>query len=225
MKLSLSKIELLSYISSQLNTFFPDKNNITSNQFVNECDIALDRLNYCFHRVAFDRYNKDGETIFNHLYSDHYLVFIWFLSNTIWKEKGNHPLASKLYYLNKVLHGFDCMFDTGLPDIFLVFHGTGTMLGKAAYDNYFVSLQGCTIGSHKGKYPIMGKGVALTAHSAIVGECTIGSGVSVSINTYLFQKNVPANSVVFTDSETGKISIKPSNTLYAQQFFNVNVLS
>ena len=115
------------------------------------------------------------------------------------------------------------MYNTALPDIFLIFHGAGTVLGKASYSNYFVALHGCTIGSHKGKYPILGTGVALTAHSAIIGDCTIGNNVSVSVYTSIFQINIVENSSVFINKESGKIEIQRASEPYAQQFFNVNL--
>jgi len=222
MQLSLSKTDLQSYISSQINCFFPDKNIVNLCDYGKNVDIALQRLDFCFKHVSHQLYNNGDTTLFNHLYADHYLVFIWFLANTIWKETGNQILASKLYYLNKILHSFDCMYDTCLPDIFLIFHSSSTMLGKATYGNFFVALHGCTVGSHKGQYPVMGKGVALTAHSAIIGNCKIGNSVSISVHTSVFQKDIPNNTVVFTDSNTGRMHLKPSIVPYAQQFFNVN---
>jgi serine O-acetyltransferase len=222
MILSLDKSELQEYTSRQLNCFFPDKLQIDLKQFDSIFDIAIDRLNYCFEKVAFERYNKNGSTLFNHLYADHYLMYIWFLSNTFRKEIDDRAIASKLYYLNKTLHGFDCMYDTKLPDIFLVFHGVGTMLGKAEYANYFVALQGCTIGSHKGQYPKMGQGVSLTAHSSIIGNCTIGNNVSISAYTNIFQTDIADNYVAYRNKK-GEIISSSANVPYAQQFFNVDL--
>ncbi len=225
MELSLSKKDFTSYLCSQLNHFFPDKNLIHPDSIQNYCDTALDRVDFCFKHVAFERYNNKKNTILNHLYADQYLVFLWFLSNTIYKEIGNNPISNKLYYLNKALHGFDCMYDTALPDIFLIFHGVGTMLGKAHYSDYFVSLQGCTVGSQKGSYPQFGKGVALTAHSAIIGACRIGDRVSVSAYTTVFETNVENDSVVYRDNDSGKTIIKSSKSTYAQQFFLTDLSS
>jgi serine O-acetyltransferase len=218
MNISLTSEELQAYTSNQLNNFFPDKNVVKLKDYANIADIALDRLNFCFNKIKFNRYNKDGETIFNHLYTDQYLVYLWFLSNTIFKETGNDEVASKLYYLNKALHGFDCMYDTALPEIFMVIHGSGTMLGKASYSNYFLALQGCTIGSQMGKYPVMGEGVALTAHSSIIGDCTIGNKVSISAYTNIYQTNIPDNHIVFRN-KSGEIVIKESDKSYSQIYF------
>ena len=223
MELSIDKEDLMRYTSSQLNNIFPDRNNVNLQEIDTLVDLTLDKLNFCFKHVAFERYNKEGVTQFNHLYADHYLMYVWFLSNTIWKEGGNTSIASKLYYLNKSLHGIDCMYDTKLPDIFLLFHSVGTMLGKASYADYFVSLQGCTVGSHKGKYPVFGKGVALTANSSVIGGCKIGNRCTISTRTIIFQKDLSDNSTAYMNVETGLLQIKESKECYAQQFFNVDL--
>jgi serine O-acetyltransferase len=223
MLLSLDKTALMDYTSRQLNNIFPDENKVNLNAISNLVDIALDRLDYCFKHVAFERYNKEGVTQFNHLYADHYLMYTWFLANTIWKEGGDTLVASKLYYLNKTLHGLDCMYDTKLPDIFLLFHSSGTMLGKASYADFFVALQGCTVGSQKGGYPVFGKGVALTANSSVIGNCTIGNRCTISTRTTIFQKNIEDDNTAFINFETGRLEIKPAKKCYAQQFFNVDL--
>ena len=223
MNLSLDTASFRDYTSRQLNYFFPDGKTVRLEDHSAAFDLAIDRLDNCFQKVAYQRYNKDGATILNHLYADQYLMYVWFLSNTIWKETQDLSLANKLYYLNKSLHAFDCMYDTKLPDIFLVFHGAGTMLGKAHYSDYFVVLQGCTVGSQKGNYPFIDKGVGLTAHSSIIGNCHIGKRTSVSSYTSVFEKNIPEDSVVFKNHDTGITQVKPGKNCYAQQFFNVDL--
>jgi serine O-acetyltransferase len=223
MKLSIAKNELCSYYSNQLNNFFPDTFSVSAEDIGKIIDVSLDRLHYCFKHVAFSRYNTEEGTLYNHLYADHNIILNWFLANAAYKLKENPNLASKLYYLNKVMHSFDCMYDTALPDIFLIFHGAGTMLGKAIYRDFFVSLQGCTVGSHKGAYPNFGIGVSLTANSSVIGNCQIGSRVSISTRTSVFSKNIDADSSIYMNWDNGKLEIKPANECYAQQFFNVNL--
>ncbi len=223
MKLSLSKSELQNYISCQLNNFFPDKYKIRPLQIAAHIDTAIDRLDNCFSHVSFNRYNEKGQTNFNHLYKDQNIVFLWFLANTIWKNSEDENLYTKVYYLNKVLHSFDCMYNTELPDIFLVLHGAGTMLGKATYSDYFVVLQGCTVGSHKGQYPVLGKGFTLTANSSIIGNCVVGKRCTISTRTTLFQKSLPDDSTAFLDFEKGTLQVKSSAECYAQQYFNVDL--
>lgn len=222
MHLSLQKNELLKYTSDQLNYFYPDRNIIDLKKIDRLTDITLDRLEFCFKHVSYKRYNDNGYTQLNHLYADHYLMYIWFLASTIWKEGGDPAICSKLYYLNKTLHGLDCMYDTLLPDIFLIIHGVGAMLGKAKYADFFVALQGVTVGSQHGIYPVMDKGVSLTAHSSVIGNCKIGKQVSISAYTNIFETHIPDNSIVYR-GKNGGIIIKESKQSYAQSFFNVPI--
>lgn len=213
--------ELCEFTSSQLNFFFPDNNKVN---FLSNKDLveeSLLRLENCFKRVTLKHYYNGKQALFNHLYSDHYVMYLWFLSNTIYKNRGRCSLADKVYYLNKSLHAFDCMYDTNLPDFFLLFHCAGTMLGKATYSNYFISLHGCTIGSHKGNYPTIGEGVSLTAHSSIIGNCNIGNQVSISNNTNIFEKDIPSNHIAFKDN-FGHLVFKKTAKSYSSIFFNTN---
>lgn len=222
MKLSITKDELSKYVTTQLNYFYPDKN-LVKGEIGKVIDRVIDRIDFCFKHVSLNRYFTENSTIFNHLYSDHYVMFLWYLSNTVFNDLQNYNLASKIYYLNKSLHGVDCMFDTKMPDIFLIFHGVGTMIGKANYDDYFVILQGCTVGSHKGFYPNFGKGVALAANSSIIGNCIIGNRSTISTRTSLFNQNLEDDSTIFFDYNSGKLEIMQSKICYAQNFFNINL--
>jgi serine O-acetyltransferase len=223
MKLSLTKQNLITYTSSQLNNIFPDNSLINLNNYAHLVDLALDRVDYCFKKVTYKHYFDGTDSLLNHLHADQYLMYVWFLSNTIAENSDNISLANKLYYLNKTLHGFDCMYNTKLPNIFLVFHGVGTMLGKATYNDYFVCLQGVTVGSQKHKYPVFGKGVGLAAHSSVIGNCNIGNRTSVSAYTQVFETSIPNDSVVFKNKATSALEIKTGKECYTQQFFNLNL--
>lgn len=220
---SINTIDLCTYTSNQLNNIFPDNNIVRLADDEAIVSEALSRLEFCFRHVSLKHYFNGQEVIFNHLFSDHYVVFLWFLSNSIFRHKGKCDEAHKLYYLNKTLHGLDCMFDTKLPDIFLLFHSSGTMLGKADYADFFIALQGCTVGSQKGKYPVFGKGVSLTANSSVIGECLIGKNCTISTRTTIFKKDLPDNHTAFINFDSGELGIKPAKECYAQQFFNVDL--
>ena len=220
---SLTNDELCDYISAQLNNIFPDPNVISFREESHLIQSALKRVEFCFKHVTLRHYFNGTDVIFNHLFSDHYVMFLWYLSNTVYREKGKCDLANKIYYLNKCLHGLDCMYDTQMPDIFLVFHSSGTMLGKAEYADFFIALQGCTVGSQKGNYPQFGKGVSLTANSSVIGKCTIGNRCTISTRTTIFQRDLTDDSTAFVDFDTGQLQIKPSRLCYAQTFFNADL--
>lgn len=221
MNLSLSSTEFRHYVLKQIDNFFPDNKKINNEKFSISFDLAIDRTHYCFKHLHLTSYCNEGKTYLNHLHSDQYAVFLWLLSNSVWKETGDENLAAKLFYLNKTLHSFNCMYDTNLPDIFLFIHLIGTVLGKAAYSDFLVVTQGCTVGAHHGKYPQLGKGAALLPNSAVIGDSHIGDYVSLGINTLVYEQHIPDRHVVYRD-DLGAIHTKSSVKPWSQQFYNVD---
>jgi serine O-acetyltransferase len=190
----INKNILVEYVDSQLQHFFPDNPN-TKTDLKKHIDAALVRMYYSLKQVKLK-----GYTEFSYLHSDLYAQFIYFLSNTIWTESGNTSLASKLFYLNKVLHGINCMYDTKLPDIFILIHCVGTVLGKAEYSNYFVACQNVTVGSDKGFSPIMSEGVYMGPGSSIIGNCKIGKYTHIGINALLRDQDSTEESLIIGSS-------------------------
>lgn len=201
--------EITEYVAAQVNHFYPDKHSIRPGDLFRHTARALERVEYCFGHCNFPAYCRDGQARFNHLHSDQYLVFLWYLSNTVWQADGSQPLADKLYCLNKTLHGFDCLYDSGLPDIFLVFHGVGTVLGKAMYNNFFSVSHGCTVGNQHGEYPRLDEFVALTARASVIGRCHLAEGATVGAGTVIFNTHVAARHAVYRD-RNGVIQQRPS---------------
>lgn len=222
---SLTLPELTRYIQNQLNTFFPDLHPIEAREISESVKVAMEKIDYCLSKAALNRYKKNSHPFFNHLFSDSYMLFLCYLANTVWQKTNDRTISSKVYYLNKALHTFDCMYDNILPEIFLIVHGFGTMMGKATYKDYFVVYQGCTIGASHGIYPTLGKAVTITANSSVIGKSVIGDRSTISTRTTIFQKDVPDKSTAFINFETGRLEIKPSGKCYAQQFFNVDLNS
>ncbi|WP_217266739.1 hypothetical protein [Paenibacillus tianmuensis] len=220
--LSLPLQAFRAYVSSQFNHFFPDGENVRFDDYAKIFEKAIHRTEFCFSHVTLSSYYKSQGPSLNHLHSDQYAVFLWFLSNTVWVETENQILANKLFYLNKTLHGFSCMYDTKLPDIFLLLHTVGTVLGKANYSDFLVVAQGTTVGAHNGVYPVLGKGVSLLPYSSIVGRCTIGDRVSVGIGASVYQQDVRSDTVVFRN-EDGSIRYKQKDNCWAQKLFNVKI--
>ncbi len=223
MILSLSEEHFLEYTVKQLDNLFPDNDMVRAGDIADGFKDALKRVDFCFSHVSLPHYFDGENTRLNHLFGDQYMILIWFLANALYKRHGKNKVSDKLYLLNKALFSLDCMYDTALPDIFLVFHGAGTMLGKASYQDFFVVLQGCTVGSHKGNYPVMGKGVSLTANSSVIGNCHLGDRVTISTRVALFEKDADAGSTIFMDWDKGGLMVKKTSQCYAQQFFNVKL--
>jgi serine O-acetyltransferase len=195
---SLNSKQLSHFVSKQINSFYPDNNIILAEEILPSCKIALKRLEYCFIHIKRKYYSCDQNSFFNHLHSDHYAMFLYLLSNTSFKLKVKDDICSKLFLLNKALHGIDVFYSVELPKVFLFIHPVGTILGNAHYGNYFVVYQNCSVGalSETGEYPTFGDGVVLYSRTSILGPCKIGKNVYFGANSGIISINVPSNSTV-----------------------------
>jgi serine O-acetyltransferase len=186
----ISSSDLAGYTSAQLNTFFPDGHSVSSADLRRCVDVALQRLEYSFQHYS------GGPVALDVLHSDRYCMYVYLLSNTVYKDAGDTRLAGKLFYLNKALHAFNCMYDAELPAIFLLIHVVGTVLGKAKYSNYLVVGQNCTIGAIRGEYPELGERVILGSGASIIGKCRVGDDVMLAPGAQVFMRDIPSNSLV-----------------------------
>jgi len=194
--LSIPPSELGEYVAAQLNNFFPDRNRIAATDLADPLDKAVQRAEFCFRHVRSRYFSRDGITFFDHLNSDQYAMFLYLLSNET-HLGGNDSIATKLFYLNKALHGLDCFYSVALPPIFLFSHPVGSVLGRADYSDFFMVSQNCTIGDNfDGAYPSIGDSVIMYAGSSILGSCTVGNNCALAANALIFKASIPANSVV-----------------------------
>lgn len=196
MKFSIDKKFLVDYLAKQLNMFFPDLIEV-SNCLVNIMPKAIERMKCCFSHIHKKYYFDNNQTIFNHLNSDHYAMFLYWIANEAYQHQYIN-LAEKAFLLNKALHGIDVFYSVKLPDIFLFVHPVGTILGNASYSNFFVVYQNVTIGTDvDGIYPTFGEEVVLYSKSSVIGNCNIGNNVSFAANSFIRNMDVHNNSIVF----------------------------
>lgn len=123
-------------------------------------------------------------------------AYLWFLGNTVWKETGQEILPTRLFYLNKILHGLDLYFKVPMPNIFLLSHPVGTVIGNASFSDFLMVSQNCTIGAKTTVYPTFDQGVALNANVSVIGDCRIGRSVVFGAGASIIDRCVPANSLV-----------------------------
>jgi serine O-acetyltransferase len=196
MEISLTKSALAEYIKCQINNFFPDRQKIGTDQLKRHVDYALQRAEYCFSHINSKYFSDEsGRTFFNHLNGDHYAMFLYFLSHTLYNNSGNPILCDKIFQLNKLLHGIDAFYQVILPDIFLFVHPLGTVLGRAKYSDYFLVYQRCNVGSNKTIYPKLGKYLSLHPGSSVLGNCNVGENSKIGAGSLLLDKGLPANSL------------------------------
>jgi serine O-acetyltransferase len=200
MEMNISIHGLSQYVSKQLKVFFPDeKKDIECKR---ETVLALERYEYCVDRINRKYFRVNGCSQFNYLHGDQYCMYLYFLSNTMFKE-GNQQVAEKIFLLNKLLFGIDVFYSIELPNIFYFCHPLGTILGNATYCDYLVVYQGVTVGSDLdeygdgGIYPVLGQGCVLLANVSIIGRCNIGDNVTLGAGTFIRNLSVADNSTVF----------------------------
>jgi len=214
LKSVIGKQELASYVKNQLNMFFPDNRVLYESDLTKYLNDVMDRMHYCFKHIHRPYYNINDSLQFNHLHSDHYAMFLYIFSNTVWQIDKDENLASKLFLLNKALHGLDAFYSIELPEIFLFIHPLGTVLGKAQYSNYFAVYQNCTVGATEDNhYPTFSEETLLYSRSSVIGNCTIGKNVVFAANSILINTHVDHDKLVVGNYPFNKILDNHKNVI------------
>lgn len=181
--------------SRQINAFFPDDENVAPADLTQAVAGALARLEHCFTRIN-NKYFFDGDNaVFSHLHGDQYAMWLYLLSNELFRLGGPASICKKLFLLNKALHGCDLFYEVALPSVFLLVHPLGTVLGRAQYDDYLIVYQRCGVGSNHDIYPTLGRHLTLRPGSAVLGKCTVGDNCSIGAESLLLDHELVPNSV------------------------------
>lgn len=201
MECSLSKVDLKSYVKAQCESYFPDKYSFSGSDVDKAINLSLQRLEYCFSHIAVRNYHdKNGNTNFYHLHSDQYSQWLYYLANSLWQISENRPLCDKLILLNRVLHNCWFSYKNHLPDIFILVHPIGTILGNAMYSDYLVVLQNVTINTMLNSDRTFalhcGKGLFCGANAKIIGKENIGDRVSLGIDSCVYKRHIPSDMLV-----------------------------
>ena len=195
MKLSLPAAQLCNYVHRMVANTIPD-NYAPDPRSTRLFSLALDRTEHCFKHIHRKYYSDKNELVFDHLNGDHMATLLYFYANTVWREASDQCLATRLFYLNKAMHGLDLFYTINMPDIFLLVHPVGTVIGNAKYKDYFVIYQNCTVGAVTEVYPSFGEGTVLYSGSSVLGNCNLGDDVVIAANCFLINMNVPPNTTV-----------------------------
>jgi len=187
-----TRAQLLDYVSAQLDNFFPDHVHDARGVIDGELDEALGRLERCIGGVAMWR-----ESAFDYLHSSQYCTFLYYLANTVWRNREHENVATKLFYLNKALHGFECFYATELPEIFFIGHTVGIVLVRTTYGNRFAIYQNCTVGQSKGARPEIGERVLMFPNSAILGATKVADGTVLAQGAQLIDRDSQQDTIVF----------------------------
>lgn len=212
MRQTLDHDQLAGLAARQCNNIFADGEVVDAKMLQGAANVAMQRLSLCFAEVANDYFFDGQRPVFNHLHGDQYAMWLYLLGNQLFRDGGDPAICSKLFLLNKALHGCDIYYEVALPEVFLLVHPLGTVLGRGSYGEYFVSYQRCGIGSNRDIYPRLGAYVTLRPGSAILGNCDIGDHVQVAAESLVLDRNIPDWSLYIGNPKTA--TIKPMTDDY-----------
>jgi serine O-acetyltransferase len=207
------KEAIITSLIKQLSSFFNlSANEINTLNTLSEEVFKRCEINFLENRNKY--YSKEKQAYFNPYHSGQYNVFLYYFSNTVFKEEKNQEkLADKLYYLNKIMNSCDLFYEVELPDFFMLDQPVGAVLGRAKYGDFFIFTQGCTVGSNKGISPIIGNHVTMAAHSKVFGNSNIGKNTILGVDACVKDENIPDNSLVFGQSPNLIIKKRITNKL------------
>jgi len=195
MLINISNKDLSEYVGKQIGHYFPDKISYDRIKFNSMLDKTMDRVEYCFRHINSKYFRIDNRSTFDYLHGDHYSMFLYLLSNTIYREGFDQVLSAKLFLLNKALFGIDIFYEISLPDIFLFVHPIGSIIGRGKFNDYLIIYQGCNIGNNHSVYPNLGKYVTLHPNVSILGNCTIGNNCEFGSNSLIIDKDLDDNTI------------------------------
>lgn len=107
--------------------------------------------------------------------------------------------------LNRILHNFFLSYKCPLPDVFILSHPVGSVIGNANYSDGLCISQNVTINTHTDLK--IGKGCFLGAGAKIIGNQPVGDRVSIGVDTLIYNKAIRDDSVCLKD-DSGKVLIR-----------------
>jgi serine O-acetyltransferase len=207
----IQKEDILKGLIRQLNAFF-SISGAEINVINSLGDKVFHRCEYNFSKNKNKYYTRQGETYFNPYHSGQYTVFLYYFSNTVFKEEKSHKsLADKLYYLNRTMNGCDLFYEVELPKIFTLDHPLASVMGRAEFGEYFAFSQTCTVGNNNNIFPVIGEHVTMSVNSMILGNSKIGNNVILGAGACVKDQDIPDNSMVFGSSPNLIIKKKKMN--------------
>jgi len=210
LRTSLSPQGLAELGAAQANGLFPDGDPIAVEDLTPAVAGALARLEHCFAQVN-NKYFFDGEkAVFNHLHGDQYAMWLYFLSNELFRHGAPAAACAKFFLLNKTLHGCDIYYEVELPSIFLLVHPLGTVLGRGDYSDYFVSYQRVGVGSNHDAYPRFGRHVTLRPGAAVLGDCTIGEMCQIAAESLVLDRDLPPGTLYIGNPKDASLRPNPA---------------
>jgi serine O-acetyltransferase len=194
---------LVGFVCRQLAHVIPDGHDARA-AVATALPAALQRTRRC---IAGVRAWQAGD--FDPLVSGQYASFLYLLGNELWARHDDAATATRLFLLNKSLHGLELFHEVELPEVFFLSHTPGLVFAKASYGNRLVVHQACTIGRKVGgERPVLGERVVLFPGSMVIGCCHVRDGSVVAPGVCLVDTDTPGDCYVLPGPE-GRPLFKP----------------
>lgn len=116
-------------------------------------------------------------------------------------QSGNVAESDLLAKANKLLHGIDFFPRNPIPDVFMLVHPVGSVIGRITLPTLSVIYQGVSVGArlpNEGEcsYPRFSGPVVLFANSSVFGNCLVGKNVVFGAGSMVVECDIPDDSVV-----------------------------
>ncbi|PZP35676.1 MAG: hypothetical protein DI603_02555 [Roseateles depolymerans] len=204
--------KLATFVCRQLENFYPDGHN-ARDSIQQAMPQALERVRHCVSQVL------AWPQGFDPIYSGQYASFLYLLSNEVGVTQRDVATATRLFLLNKALHGLELFYDLVLPEVFLIGHTPGLVLAKAQYGSHIVFHQGCTVG-HKldGHRPVIEERVVMFPNSMVIGRSVIRRNTAIAPGVCVVDMETPGDCYVLP-GPNGRPVIKPHNKEFWRRYF------
>jgi len=134
---------------------------------------------------------------FDPLHSAHHATFLYHLANEVGVVLGDRATATRLFLLNKALHGLELFYDVEMPEVFALSHTTGLVFAKATFGNQLVFHQNCTVGRKAdGHRPVFGNRVVMYPGSMVIGNCQVRDRTVIAPGVCLVDTDTPGDCYV-----------------------------
>lgn len=213
---NLERTQLAGYVRQQIGHFFPTGEDPELGLIDVHLDEALRRLERCIEPV---RMWTPGQ--FDVLHSSQYCIFLYFLSNTIWRRERARSICVKLFLLNKALNAIDCFYEIELPEVFFVGHSVGIVLAKATYGNHLVLYQNSTVGKNHGEAPVLEDGVILYPNTAVIGRCLVRSRSVIAQGVSVIDRDTEGGRIAYQGQAGALVFREPGHDILADFFRDV----
>lgn len=196
------------YVSKQLDSLFPSEGlDLDLENISHILPSTIARLSpilgaaHCFKDSLFEYYN-----------SLQYATFLYLLANEQWRRGFDAILSERLFCLNKALNSIDLYYSVQLPEVFLISHGVGSVIGNAQYGDRLVVFQNVTVGRIGKLKPVIGENVVIYPGATITGKSVVGNNCVISAGTILHNVIVPDNTIARLDN--GKLTFQENRRDY-----------